>query len=410
MKQLFLFLVISITAIVSPHYVSAQNCDGQRYYTPVFSAYDSSTVVYSTDSMTMDIYQPHGDTATGRKVILMIHGGNFYQGDSRDPFIYHICQRYVQNGYVTASINYPLIADTSIIQGILQDSSTAYPIIAKAITEGKAAVRYLKANAASLNIDSTWIVIGGESSGALIADHVAYLKSNAGVSPLLDSAFTALGGIEGNSGNPGYSSKVKAILNYGGGMLDLNMLTPLDNEPIYTAQGDSDHNIPFQCGELFDGYTYYTACGGGAMQPVLTALGIPNQLLMFDSLDYEPWTDSTDALTEGVSNHIVLPQVDSQTTLFLYQIDCSAFTSIRNINDVKVNLYPNPASTLIYIQSDADIESVEVIDMLGRVVKTIPARSSRSHIDISTLSGGLYLARITLHENGGILTRDFVVE
>jgi len=408
LKKLFFFLLLALTVLVSIQYTSAQNCDGTRYYSPLFSAYDSSTVVYSTDGQTMDIYQPYGDTATGRRVVLMIHGGNFYQGSSVDPFIYHICQLFVQKGYVTVSINYPLLADTSVINGVLLDSTTAYPIIAQSISEGKAAVRYLKANASSLNIDSTWIVIGGESSGALIADHVAYLKSYAGVTPLLAAAFDSLGGIEGNSGHPGYTSTVKAILNYGGAMLNLNMLTPLDFEPIYTAQGDSDQNIPFQCGELFGRYTDYSACGGGAMLPVLTALGIPNQLLMFDSLDYEPWADSTDALT-GL-NHIAGPQVDSESVLFLYQIDCPTFTSIRNINTIKVNLYPNPASTLIYIHAGVDMESVEIIDGLGRSVRTVPVKGTQSQIDISSLSGGLYLARINLGENKGTLTRNFVVE
>jgi len=191
-------------------------------------------------------------------------------------------------------------------------------------------------------------------------------------------------------------------------MLNLSMLTPLDFEPIYTAQGDSDQNIPFQCGALFGRYTDYTACGGGAMLPVLTALGIPNQLLMFDSLDYEPWADSTDALT-GL-NHIAGPQVDSESVLFLYQIDCPTFTSIRDINTVKVNLYPNPASTFIYIQAGADMESVELIDGLGRRVRTIPVGSHQSQIDISGLSSGLYLARINLRENRGTATRNFIVE
>jgi hypothetical protein len=409
LKQLFSSLVLLITAIGCINTASAQNCDGVRYVAPTFPAYDSSTVIYSTDSMTMDIYQPDGDTITNRKVVLMVHGGNFYQGSSVDPFIYHICQYYVQRGYVTASINYPLITPTQILQNVLIDSETAYPIIAQCIIDGKAAVRYLKKNAASLRIDSSWIVIGGESSGALIADHVAYLKSTAGVSPLLDSAFNAIGGIEGNSGNVGYSSKVKAILNYGGGMLDLNMLTALDNEPIYTAQGDSDHNIPFSCGSLFDGYTNYTACGGGAMQPILTTLGIRNQLLMFDSLDYEPWSDSTMAQT-GDTNHIALYQVDSQSITFLYQIDCPTFTGIRDISTAHVNLFPNPASTLVYIETDAAMESVELIDRLGRLVKTLPATGEKTQIDLSGLTSGIYLAKINLKAGQNNITRSFVVE
>ena len=401
---------------------SAQNCDGQRYFSGIFnpydsisgldtfqvSAYDSSVVIYSNDSMTMNIYLPHADGATGRKAVLMIHGGNFYQGSSTDPFVYQICQQFVQRGYVTASINYPLITNVDLLNGVLLDSETAYPVIARTISEGKAAVRYLKKNAAALGIDSSWIVIGGESSGALVADHVAYLKSNAGVSPLLDSIFNAQGGIEGSSGNPGYTSTVKAVLNYGGGMLSLDMLTPLDFEPIFTAQGDSDHNIPFTCGRLFDFYTDYMACGAGSMQPVLTSLGIPNQLLMFDSLDYEPWADSTAAVTGQY--HIALPQVDSMSAMFLYQLDCPTFTSIRNINTVHVNLYPNPASTLIYIQSDADMESVELIDRLGRLVHTLPVTGSKSQIDISSLTNGIYLAKVNLRENKGTITRSFVVE
>lgn len=383
-------------------------CDGQRYFNPIFSSYDSSTVVYSTDSMTMDIYQPHGDTATNRKVVLMIHGGNFYQGSSTDRFIYEICQLFVQRGYVTVSINYPLLTPSQLLQYVMQDSATAYPVIAQSISEGKAAVRYLKKNAATLGIDSSWIVIGGESSGALIADHVAYMNDASGVSPLLDSIFNTMGGLEGNSGNPGYSSGVKAVLNYGGGLLSLDMINSLDKAPIYTAQGDSDHNVPYLCGPLFDNYTDYTACGGGAMQEVLTSVGIKNQLLYFDSLEFEPWLDSTYATT-GI-NHIVLPEVEAQSLVFLYQLDCVTFTGIGNISAVNLELYPNPASTIIHLRADTEMESVDLIDRMGRLVRTLPAKGNHTDIDISALSSGIYLAKINIGQNKGSVVRSFVVE
>lgn len=408
MKNLFRFIVLLLFGTVFIKTALAQNCDGQRYYGQVFSSYDSSTVIYSTDSSTMDIYQPHGDNVTNRRVVLMIHGGNFYEGSSTDPFIYHMCQLFVQKGYVAVSINYPLVTASQLLQQVLNDSTTAYPIIASTICEGKAAVRYLKANATALGIDTSWIVIGGESSGALVANHVAYLKNLTGISPLLDSIFTTQGGVEGNKGNASYTSKVKAILNYGGGMLDLNMLTPLDNEPIFTAQGDSDHNIPFSCGYLFDYYTNYTACGGGAMQPLLNSLGIQNQLLMFDSLDYSPWADSTDAITGW--NHIVLPQVDTMSTLFLYQLACPTFTGVKDLTALHLKIYPNPAANLIYLQCDDAIETVEIIDRLGRLVKTVNVESSKIAIDIAAISSGIYLAKVNLRENKGTATRNFVVE
>ena len=408
-------LFVLFAAMVSMQHVSAQNCDGQRYLNTIFplvdstQAYDSSTVVYSNDGMTMDLYLPHGDTATSRRSVLLIHGGNFYQGASNDPFIYAMAQLFVQKGYVVASINYHLISDTLVLQNVLLDSTTFFPILTRTISEGKAAIRYLKANATSPGLDTSWRVIGGESSGALIADHIAYVKSQAGVTPLLDSAFALYGGLEGNSGNPGYSSKVKAVLNYGGGLLSLDMLTSLDNEPIYTAQGDSDHNVPFQCGPIFDWYTNYTVCGGGAMQPALISLGIKTQLLMFDSLEYEPWSDSTMAQT-GDTNHIVLPQVQAQSVNFLYQVGCPYYNSIRTIGNVQAKLYPNPASTVLYIQADAAMESIDLMDRLGRLVSTMPATGYQSQIDIAAFSSGIYLAKINLRENKGTIIRSFVVE
>ena len=407
MKQIFFAFCLLLAGLAISTTATAQ-CDGQRYFSPIFSSYDSSTVVYSTDGMTMDIYQPHGDAATNRKVVLMIHGGNFYQGSSTDPFILDICQLFVQRGYVAVSINYPLVTPAQILQYILQDSSTAYPVIAQSISEGKAAVRYLKKNATALGIDSSWIVIGGESSGALIADHVAYMNDASGVSPLLDSIFNTMGGLEGNSGNPGFSSGVKAVLNYGGGLLDLSMLTSLDQTPIYTAQGDSDHNVPYLCGPLFDGYTDFSVCGGGAMQEVFTSLNIPNKLMYFDSLDYEPWLDSTYATT-GI-NHIVLPQVEVQSVQFLYQLDCFGYTGINEIGNVNANLYPNPASNLIHIRTDAEMESVEVIDNMGRLVKTLSTTGNNAQIDISAFSSGIYLARINISQGKGSVVRTFIVE
>lgn len=406
MKQTFFAFCLLLAGLALSNTATAQ-CDGQRYFNPIFSSYDSSTVVYSTDGMTMDIYQPHGDASASRKAILLIHGGNFYQGSSRDPFIYDLCQLYVQKGYVMASINYPLLTAQDLLDYVLLDSSTAYPVIARTISEGKAAVRYLKKNATSLGIDSSWIVIGGESSGALVADHVAYMNDASGVSPLLDSIFTTMGGLEGNKGNPGFSSSVKAVLNYGGALLSLDMLTAADHAPMYTAQGDSDQNVPYLCGPLFDGYTDFNVCGGGAMKPVFDSLDISNTLMFFDSLGYSPWLDSTVANT-GL-NHIVLPQVEIQSTQFLYQIDCPGYTGINELSNVSVSLYPNPASGRVNIRIDAEMESVALIDRLGRIVKTQSASGTREQIDISSLSSGIYLAKINLGAKGSAV-RSFVVE
>jgi para-nitrobenzyl esterase len=387
---------------------SAQSCDGQRYFGLLFPVYDSSTVVYSNNNMTMDIYQPDGDTATNRRVVMMIHGGDFYEGSSKDAFVYFICQQYAKRGFVTVSINYTLIPiDSNIFNEPILDSATGYPIIAQTISDAKAAVRYLKMNAASLRIDTSWIVIGGDASGALIADHIAYMTAYSPAVPLFDSAFAALGGLDGNSGNPGYSANVKAVLNFGGGLLNLDMITGQDHAPCYTFQSDSDADIPFECGYAFDYYANYTVCGGGAMQPVLSSLGITNQLVFFDSLDNEPWGDTV--YSGPLQGRYIQSMVDSQAAVFLYQIDCPTFTAIKEITDAHISLYPNPSSGMIYIQADNAIETVDIIDYTGRRVGTYAAAGSQSNIDISRFSAGIYIARINLKDQGNAVRR-FIVE
>jgi acetyl esterase/lipase len=398
MKKLLFSFITAMMCMALVQTASAQTCDGQRYYSKVFSSYDKSTVTYSNDNQSMDIYQPHNDTATTRKVILLIHGGSFYAGSRTDAFIVYMCEQFAMRGYVTASIDYTLVPLADITS--LQDSATAYPKVIKSISDAKAAVRYLKMSGTSLSIDTSWIVIGGESAGGIIADHVAYVKDYTGVTPLLDSAFVTVGGLDGNSGNPGYSTKCKAVLNYAGALLNLGMLSHLDTEPIYSAQGDADQTVPYQCGQVLGGSSDVTMCGAGAMTPVLTSLSIPNQLETFTGAGHVPWD----------TNAVMQSTVESQTALFLYKIDCSTFTSIHEISDVNVSLFPNPASKQITIQAAATMESITIVDAMGRVVSVTAATGMESRVNTSTLSTGLYIAKISLKDNEGFIVKPFTVE
>jgi len=399
MKKHLLLFITAIACLALVQSVSAQAvCDGQRYYSKIFASYDSSTVTYSNDAQSMDIYQPHGDVATGRKAILLIHGGSFYAGSRTDPFIVYLCHEFAKRGYVTASIDYTLVSISQITS--LQDSNTAYPKVIKSISDCKAAVRYLKMNGASLNIDTSWIVIGGESAGAIIANHIAYVKNQTGVTPLLDSAFATVGGLDGNSGNPGYSTKCKAVLNYAGALLNLGMLDITDTEPIYSAQGDSDKTVPYECGRVLAGLSDVVMCGGGAMKPVLDGLSIRNQLHTFPGDGHVPW--DADQVKEVT--------VENEAALFLYQIDCPTFTSIDEVSAVNVALFPNPASKQVTIRTDAPMESISLIDAMGRVVNTTIAAGNESQINISSLGAGLYVAKINLKDSQRSIVKTFTVE
>jgi hypothetical protein len=79
-----------------------------------------------------------------------------------------------------------------------------------------------------------------------------------------------------------------------------------------------------------------------------------------------------------------------------------------------IKLYPNPANEYVNLQctmNDVQLESVEVIDVYGKVARTIVGTDSsplQTRINISGLAGGIYFVRVTTDK--GMVIKKFVKE
>ena len=108
-------------------------------------------------------------------------------------------------------------------------------------------------------------------------------------------------------------------------------------------------------------------------------------------------SDSTYTFTNVTDYHIILALFESNT-------------AINDINEEDAFiLYPNPASDyieIIGIGSNADNVSISIIDLTGKLLKTISCRNSKTTIDISELSGGIYFIKI--EGKNILLTKKFV--
>lgn len=116
---------------------------------------DYPGVVYASNSnlQVMDIYLPENTTGAD-PVIVVVHGGGFAFGDQTMEIIQPVIETGTANGYVVASVDYR------------KSSEAAFP---GALSDVKAAVRYLRANAEEYGIDAEKIVIWGESAGAYLS-------------------------------------------------------------------------------------------------------------------------------------------------------------------------------------------------------------------------------------------------
>ena len=221
MKRIFTCLLITL-------YASSANaftfCNGMRYDKEVFSGVQvTSNIVYGwntnfsggLDSLRMDIYQPAGDTLAQRPLIVWVHGGSFVGGTKADVDVVALSNAFAKRGYVCASIDYRLgVSFPPTTTGTQQ-------AVFRAVHDLKAAIRFFRKDAATADnyrIDPNMIFAGGSSAGAFTALHLAYLDEPSEVPPSIDTVL--MGGMEGNSGNPGYSSGVNAIVNLCGALGD----------------------------------------------------------------------------------------------------------------------------------------------------------------------------------------------
>lgn len=136
----------------------------------------------------LDLYLPDMTVSGPYPLIVYIHGGGWQAGDKTSPVSRGLVAQMLAGGYAVASINYRLSGDVP------------FPA---AIQDAKAAVRWLRANASSYNLDTSHFGVWGDSAGA----HIASLLGTS-------CDVTALEGA--GLGNVGLSSCVQAVVDWFG--------------------------------------------------------------------------------------------------------------------------------------------------------------------------------------------------
>ena len=208
----------------------------QRYQDPVFDAVTvTRDLGYGAAAgpdnvavrLTLDLYQPTGDSVSMRPALIWAHGGGFGNGDKADDPAALLARLFARLGYVTASINYRLLAAPAGCDGAGL-TATCVRAAFSASDDGRAAVRWLRANAATYRVDVKRIAIGGESAGAIAA---------AGVGVGADRP--------GESGNPGYPSNVDAWVSISGGLPNGLFVDGTDAPGLLFA-GTADTLTPYQ--------------------------------------------------------------------------------------------------------------------------------------------------------------------
>jgi para-nitrobenzyl esterase len=397
MKLLLRFLT-ALLLLAAPGLAAAQlapiDTSGGRYYRPVFANVTvASNVVYgsattfsgATQQLVMDVYQPAGDTVKRRPLIIFAHGGGFITGSKADAYAVALCTRLARLGYVAASIEYRL---GFAFTGLAAPVDT--PKIAVAAIRGghdmKAAVRFFRQDAATARTDrvfSNYIIASGSSAGAFAALEAGYLNKASEVPGYVDLA--ALGGIEGASGNPGYSSAVAAVISLSGATESPNVLEA-GNAPLCSVHGTRDATVPYLQGRIGSLLPPKYVYGSGRLHPRATALGIRNTLRTLPGAGHVPFeNNATYADTAFWTIRDFLRPILRLSGTTLAARPASAAPSAE--------AYPVPALAYVQLSLPAnwrELGPVQVLDITGRLVRQFTPQAQKMQLPRGSLAPGGY--------------------
>lgn len=381
--------------------------NSDRYKQQVFPLHTMTTTVFGVapgpllnlpQILTMDIYQPLGDNLSKRPLVILAFGGAFVYGDKKSPDIMELAIDLARKGYVIASIDYRLIPVTSIYT--TDDIERLfYEGVAKAVYDQKAAIRWFRKNAAengnTFRVDTNMILVGGVSAGAVLSIHTAYLDKVEEI-PLKLQPFMN-GDLEGNSGNPGYSSRVNGVINLCGGIGD-TLWIEKDDVPVVSMHGDLDEVVPYASDTANPMDLQITLIHGSySIQQRKEYLGDTAILYTFAGEGHTPF----------ILNGPLMDTVKDFITPFMFDIICERFDEQQEPlgyenpgnGGMSFSLYPNPAREKVTVDVPGDpgkTADIFLWDMQGRVLqqfRNVPAAASME-IPVEGLAPGTYIVKI----------------
>lgn len=396
---LCLFLCISINA----------QC-GDRYIKQIFSTVDvTSDILYGnnvnytggSEDLYLDFYEPSGDTEPLRPLIVLEHGGSFVGGTRTDGDVVSLSEDFAKMGYACTSISYRIGMAGIPFPG--PDSVAATEAVIRAYHDMKAAIRFFwkdaRENGNTYRIDTNNIFIGGSSAGGFAAVHVAYLDKISEMPDWVDTTAAGLdGGLDGNSGNPGYPSDVKAVFSLAGALRDTSWIESGDL-PLLSMHATLDETVPYGTDIIsVIIYDIIVVSGSSDIHRRLNNVGVEN---CFYSVEGTMHPVHNGGAAYYDTTVLYMRNFLASFVCSNYNFDCFSTESVgmqeTSITEFEINLYPNPAQNNIWVDFKNPKNAVvqlNVYNLIGELVSSHQVNNNKALMDISNLGAGSYFVEI----------------
>lgn len=378
MKNKFLIFTMSFLSIIGK--ISAQYCTNDTRYTEV-AYFDSTEISVAANvqfgsaldhlgnayTLRMDIYYPNLtiDLSPKRPFVMLFHGGGFSSGDKQSGDIKDLCIHMARRGFVCATVNYRL--------GYNFTEYGQYKARYRAIQDGHAAMRHIVNNANAIRVDTSWIFVGGQSAGSLLAlgmvyadpfelDSVSLLYNATAVSAELGNLYTS-----GNNLTNTYS--FKGIFNNWGAItkteVDFNEMLP-----TVSFHGELDTTVKIDADNSF---LHYTLNGSRAIHNDLITKNICSELTVDTIGGHGIFRNASSVFRAGRAS-CFFKSVFCNTCSNFYTTDsipstCSIPQSVGENNlGSSIKVYPNPFENVFKIEGVEGVFTVSIYNYLGQLL------------------------------------------
>lgn len=382
-------------------------CDGTRYLNPVYTPTSTTGILFgnnttiggSNQDLYLDFFEPSGDLAAERPLIILAFGGSFIGGQRSD--MHPFCEYYAAMGYTCAAIDYRLY-DGPLFP--LPDSVTMTDEVLKAVSDMKAAIRFFREDAANSNtykVDTNLIFVGGISAGGIVAGHAGNLDPTDPIESYIDPLITANGGFTGNSStNIQYGDGVSGILNFSGALRDAAYIDAND-PPLFSVHDDGDDVVPYAAGYAsIATFPIIALEGSFLMDQQAQSVGVTSELITIPNSANHVGYFNNATSTDTILGH----SLD-----FLYPIVCAGSIGIQELTASDVHIYPNPSNTQVSISINEETSlEIKLFDLSGRFISQTESLGGKATFDVSELQGGTYL--IEVQSRNGLVRKQLIVE
>ncbi len=362
-----------------------------RYKRPVFDSVTRHEInysdVFSDAEHKADVYEPFGDTAASRPLIIYLHGGSFVSGDKRLADCVDFCTHFAKLGYVAVSLNYRLAGFLQFLQSKDYQMQTVMRVMA----DIKASARYFVADANGTRryrIDPNLIFGGGYSAGAVAILHTAYIDSLSEFTPAEQSLLAnSVGTLDGDAGHKGVQFRFKALYSYAGALNRVSWINA-GEEPVWLSHSRDDGTVSYSCAPGLGLPTVLELCGTGRLITRLKAVQVAADSMMLDGKGHG-WPSA------GVANSDFDSSLRAVARFFYPMLQQQSMQASLPVQQAAFEVYPNPGNGLLQLQSAAPLSVIQVFSTDGRLLSEArPAAGSLHHqLDLRSLPRGLVLIR-----------------